>query len=248
MERSQGGATMQPVKASVVEKLYSTGSGARAFQPPRTPVNIVLRNAQVADDQRLGGRQKQVGAMAHAMVKSCIRIEAVAKALHQLPLDSDSKVLLLPLIDQLRGDAVTPLSHGLRMAASQFNDLGYRRRNLTLDALTDPGAKAEIKAMPLGFDVLFTGDTDQVIDRANRRQEQKLLTEALASRRPAERPRQQQQQKASYNKKPAAADEQGQGHQQTFKSPHPYNRGAQTQRGASARGRSTYRRGAGYKR
>lgn len=124
---ARGGDTMVAVKTNLVEKMYSS---APEFKAPRMPAAFNLTQKQVDDDCRLAGRQKRWGLLGHTLCKTAHLLEEKCRELHQLPVDSDVKVLLLPIINDLREEATQPLGHGLRMIAADFNEIGFRRRTI----------------------------------------------------------------------------------------------------------------------
>ena len=176
---ARGGERMLPVKASVLEKMYVEGTGSEAFRAPKVPHCLSLGNRAQDDNNRLSSRQKKIGAVGHSVVKGLALLNQTAKDLHQVPIEAESKAAILPLISKLKEEVAQPLGHALRMLASEFNELGFRRRHICIDSVKDAQAKSDLKDIPMTSDRLFDKGVDSVMEQASKRQEKQLLAQVL---------------------------------------------------------------------
>jgi len=180
---ARGGETLQRVAVDKLMSTYSVGSGP--FLAPPLPRGLISdRNTKEAD-ATLRGVQQVWGTVGLAVTKSLTLIEGVVKELRaklsELPPDIASD--LDSINKQLSEEAVRPLSHVLRVAASKFNSHQARRKDKVLATVRryDHTLGEAILSTPLATTEFFAEDVSQHIKEAQGRRATKDMLKAVTS-------------------------------------------------------------------
>lgn len=178
-KEARGGERCRQVATSGVLRMYSKGGGAQAFAGPSVPGCIALPRNLQDQDFKYKDRQNIYGCAARAALQTVLNIRNIRNQIQALDLPPQARQQLAPLLAQIGGEAVVPLSHNIRLLAACFNSCGLTRFNNAISTVTDKQAKEELREGGMGFETLFTVDPQEVVRGAVQRENQRLVAQAL---------------------------------------------------------------------
>ena len=118
---------MDPVRAEIVEKLYSGDQAVAPFLDPEPPVDVRLSMKHLQQDGATRRHQKDLGLAAHALTtgledleRPSVRLLRATEAMEDGPANEG----ILESHREVTQAATHPLGHAIRLMASQFNEIG----------------------------------------------------------------------------------------------------------------------------
>jgi len=147
-----------------------------AFSPAPFPINLEVPDYVRKQDDSWKQRQKELAQVARPLVRGIILLEQAVKKLGE---GEDIQENL----NTIREGVAVPLSHSMRLLASQFNDLAARRKSAAVQAIRDDTLKEELRRMKVGMTSLFKEDITPLVQASEARQHKKEVRVALASKR-----------------------------------------------------------------
>jgi hypothetical protein len=186
---SRGTVKVAKIKTNKILKLYENMETLPVFKAPEVPANLDLSQRALGKDEVYAKRQNALGTVARAVTRGLVYLEKVVQDLSAL----EDPRLTAPA-DDLKEKATVPLAHALRLLASEFNEIAFKRCENAAASVPDERLKKELRRLKPGFDTVFEEPIVEKVEAAENRSQRRLLQEALQgkSRRvehPKSRPR-----------------------------------------------------------